>query len=361
MSSTYTRADVAKQNTSKSCWVTLQGVVYDITEFLEDHPGGDDVILEYAGKDVEQIMNDPLSHSHSKSAFSMLEEFKIGRLVDDVSSAAGSATSPFLPADAHLPDDFKPQETDVEKDYVQNQFLDLNKPLIPQMLSSNFSKEFYLEQVHIPRHKKDPATLMPYAFLEVFTKTPWYVIPSLWLPIAAVFFYVSTQQFRDVFTGDAWAVALKSFASSFGCYTFGVFFWTFLEYLFHRFLFHIDSFLPHHRFAYLMHFLLHGIHHYLPMDRYRLVMPPVLFAFLSFPMLLLAHAVFPPAVANGVIAGSYSMYVVYDTMHYALHHTKLPAYVREQKRYHLEHHYKNYELGFGVTSKFWDIVFRTAL
>lgn len=38
-------------------------------------------------------------------------------------------------------------------------------------------------------------------------------------------------------------------------------------------------------------------------------------------------------------------------MHYALHHTQLPAYLREQKRYHLAHHYKNFELGFGVTSE----------
>ena len=44
--------------------------------------------------------------------------------------------------------------------------------------------------------------------------------------------------------------------------------------------------------------------------------------------------------------------VVYDCMHYALHHTKLPAYMREQKKYHLAHHYKNFELGFGVTSMF---------
>ena len=42
--------------------------------------------------------------------------------------------------------------------------------------------------------------------------------------------------------------------------------------------------------------------------------------------------------------------VFYDCTHYALHHTKLPAYLREVKKYHLAHHYKNYELGFGVTS-----------
>jgi hypothetical protein len=61
--------------------------------------------------------------------------------------------------------------------------------------------------------------------------------------------------------------------------------------------------------------------------------------------------------------------VVYDCMHYAygflasckhvrlstvffrsLHHTMLPSYMREMKKYHLAHHYKNFELGFGVTS-----------
>lgn len=35
-----------------------------------------------------------------------------------------------------------------------------------------------------------------------------------------------------------------------------------------------------------------------------------------------------------------------------MHHTKLPAYLKEQKKYHLAHHYKNFELGFGVTSTF---------
>ena len=34
----------------------------------------------------------------------------------------------------------------------------------------------------------------------------------------------------------------------------------------------------------------------------------------------------------------------------SMHHTKLPSYLREQKKYHLAHHYKNFELGFGVTS-----------
>ena len=46
---------------------------------------------------------------------------------------------------------------------------------------------------------------------------------------------------------------------------------------------------------------------------------------------------------------------------YRLHHTRLPAYVRDMKKYHLAHHYKNFDLGFGVTSKIWDYVFNTVL
>ncbi|CCL99108.1 uncharacterized protein FIBRA_01122 [Fibroporia radiculosa] len=90
-------------------------------------------------------------------------------------------------------------------------------------------------------------------------------------------------------------------------------------------------------------------------------MPPAMFAALSFPMTKLAHALFPTAMANGTIAGAFAFYVLYDCMHYALHHTKLPSYVREMKKYHLAHHYKNFELGFGVTSKMWDYVFNTVL
>lgn len=61
-----------------------------------------------------------------------------------------------------------------------------------------------------------------------------------------------------------------------------------------------------------------------------------------------------------------------------LHHTRLPTYMREMKKYHLAHHYKNFELGFGVTSmsnrywvrllsdardagKIWDYIFNTVL
>lgn len=40
---------------------------------------------------------------------------------------------------------------------------------------------------------------------------------------------------------------------------------------------------------------------------------------------------------------------------------RLPSYYRELKKYHLQHHFADYENGFGVTSRFWDRVFGTEL
>ncbi|KAJ5668709.1 hypothetical protein N7462_009779 [Penicillium macrosclerotiorum] len=49
---TLTRAEIKQHNTRQSCWVAIHGAVYDVTEFLDAHPGGATVILRCAGKDA---------------------------------------------------------------------------------------------------------------------------------------------------------------------------------------------------------------------------------------------------------------------------------------------------------------------
>ena len=99
------------------------------------------------------------------------------------------------------------------------------------------------------------------------------------------------------------------------------------------------------------------------MDKYRLVMPPTLFVALAAPFWKFAHSVIfwnwhaaVAAYCGGVVG-----YVLYDMTHYFLHHENLPLWYKQLKKYHLQHHYFDYELGFGVTSKFWDDIFGTAL
>ncbi|EGN92522.1 hypothetical protein SERLA73DRAFT_147106 [Serpula lacrymans var. lacrymans S7.3] len=358
----YTLEDVESHKSSETCWITLRGKVYNVTGFLPDHPGGEDLILKHAGSDVEKVMKNPNEHDHSDSAYDMLEEYVIGRV--------GSETT-VVSDDWEAPDDFHPDNTDSAEDFEKTQFLDLRKPLLRQVWEANFSKSYYLKQVHQPRHLPYSARLFGSDILEMQTRTVWYVVPMFWLPITSYLFLRSLLQFSvplPSFTTNPF-LPLSSLSTAptdaiiktMLCFFFGNFVWTVLEYGMHRFLFHIDEMLPDRPLFLMLHFMLHGIHHYMPMDRLRLVMPPAMFFMLQMPFTRLAHLLFPPAIANGVIAGAFAFYILYDCMHYALHHTQLPAYLRHMKKYHLAHHYKNFELGFGVTSKIWDYVFNTVL
>ncbi|KAK7694509.1 hypothetical protein QCA50_001695 [Cerrena zonata] len=47
-----TLSEVSKHNTDKSCWVIIKNKVYDVTDFLAEHPGGAKIILKYAGRDA---------------------------------------------------------------------------------------------------------------------------------------------------------------------------------------------------------------------------------------------------------------------------------------------------------------------
>jgi 4-hydroxysphinganine ceramide fatty acyl 2-hydroxylase len=162
---------------------------------------------------------------------------------------------------------------------------------------------------------------------QMFTLTGWYVVPIVWLPITAFLFCRSAAQFSGIYTPvfeppSVFAATPVAYAQTLTCFFIGNIIWTLLEYTLHRFLFHIDEWLPDHPYFLTLHFLLHGVHHYLPMDKYvqrrldpsttdmfrwRLVMPPVLFFALSYPFTQLAHALFGMPIANGIIAGSFAM------------------------------------------------------
>ncbi|OTA65433.1 inositolphosphorylceramide-B C-26 hydroxylase [Hypoxylon sp. EC38] len=361
---TLTKSEVESHNTAKSCYVTIGTNVYDVTDFVESHPGGPDLILEYAGKDVADILKDTDSHKHSDSAYEILEESHVAFLVTEKLAPNGKVqekiadpqingkATPFVhPRTGMSCEEDLSKETDYTTDYKQHKFLDLNKPLLMQVWNGGFSKRFYLDQVHRPRHYKGGASAPLFGnFLEPLSLTPWWMVPLIWLPCVAYGTYLASEGFENKLSlGASWVL--------------GVFIWTLVEYVLHRCLFHLDDYLPDNRVGITLHFLLHGVHHYLPMDKYRLVMPPALFLVLATPFWKLAHALFywNWHLATAIYCGGIFGYICYDLTHYFLHHQNLPLWYKELKKYHLAHHFLDYELGFGVTSRFWDQVFGTEL
>lgn len=71
----YRLEEVAKRNSSKEIWLVIHGRVYDVTRFLNEHPGGEEVLLEQAGTDASESFEDV---GHSSDAREMLKQYYIG-------------------------------------------------------------------------------------------------------------------------------------------------------------------------------------------------------------------------------------------------------------------------------------------
>ncbi|MFZ1259752.1 MAG: sterol desaturase family protein, partial [Chitinophagaceae bacterium] len=150
-------------------------------------------------------------------------------------------------------------------------------------------------------HNKGQAQLFKNPYLEMLTKTHPLVIWGMYTPVMIYMVYYSgTIGFT---TGR---IALTFLG--------GMFFWTFFEYLAHRFLFHmIANSGRAKRFIYT----LHGNHHHYPRDKQRLFMPPV-------PSLILSSAIFGlmylilGSKAFMFFPGFLLGYLMYGTMHYAI-------------------------------------------
>ncbi len=183
-------------------------------------------------------------------------------------------------------------------------------------------------------------------FLEKYVATAHWSLPGLWsIPLVLYCLY------RAVFVaGEEPSTIVALFLA-------GMLGWTFFEYWLHRWIFH----LPPSRISFIrnIQFTLHGYHHEFPEDPGRLVAPPVM----AFPIagMLTAAVVFSfPGNWPSILAGTFFGYLCYDWVHYFSHHGRTRwAWGKFQRRFHMEHHYKNARTQFGLSSPLWDVVFLT--
>lgn len=198
-------------------------------------------------------------------------------------------------------------------------------------------------------HNKGQARLFKNNYLEYLTKTHPLVIWSIYLPIIGCMLYYSIAAVNISYAALA--------ASFFG----GILFWSLFEYAIHRFAFHHVA---ESERAQKIIYIIHGNHHEYPRDRERLFMPPVpslilaavIFAAMFFLSKLLGSTEYVFAFFPGFMLG----YLVYGTMHFAIHAWNPPfKWMKPLWRNHHLHHYKEEQKGFGVSSTLWDHVFGT--
>jgi len=198
-------------------------------------------------------------------------------------------------------------------------------------------------------NNKGQARLFENNFLESLTKTRPWVIYSIYIPVSAFMLYYSHAEhgFSVLFITGLYFAAMAS--------------WTLFEYFAHRYIFHLEAESPA---AQRIVYIFHGNHHEYPRDTDRLFMPPVPSIVLAFVIFSLIYGISALLTGNGAYAyiyfpGFINGYLIYVSMHYAIHAFAPPRGLKMLWRNHHLHHYKYPEKGFGVSSVFWDMVFRT--
>jgi fatty acid desaturase len=77
----YSRSEVLLHNKKESCWIIIENEVYDLTDFIKEHPGGSNIILSRAGEDATSYFK--VKHGLNLQINEMLQKFKLGELLEE--------------------------------------------------------------------------------------------------------------------------------------------------------------------------------------------------------------------------------------------------------------------------------------
>lgn len=204
-------------------------------------------------------------------------------------------------------------------------------------------------EIKMPEHMRPrrelSSRLFKSPFLERFTRTP------IWIPIGMYILLIFLSIYYAVL------VLSLNLLWIFPIFLGGFLFWTFAEYMIHRFVYHTES---NSRWLYRIQFTGHTVHHQHPIDPTRLAMPPLPSIILSSLFLGLFY-LFIKQWAFVFWPGFMAGYLTYISFHYLQHTIKSPMIpsLRKLWLYHQLHHYQNPYAAFGVSTLLWDRIFGT--
>eukprot|EP00873_Tetraselmis_striata_P018376 jgi/Tetstr1/438640/TSEL_027191.t1 len=84
----FTLEECEKHIAEEDCWLVIHGKVYDVTEMLDEHPGGGDILVSASGRDATDDFEDV---GHSTSAREWLQKYYIGEYAGGDPSAEKKA------------------------------------------------------------------------------------------------------------------------------------------------------------------------------------------------------------------------------------------------------------------------------
>lgn len=141
-----------------------------------------------------------------------------------------------------------------------------------------------------------------------------------------------------------------------GLFFTGLLSFTLVEYLAHRYIFHMGTYTTLRK---KLQYAFHGVHHDYPKDKDRLAMPPIMSLTIATALLFLFRLVMGD-FTFGFLPGFLMGYAGYLFVHYIVHAYQPPKNIfKKLWVHHGIHHYKNPERAFGVSSPLWDYIFRT--
>lgn len=197
---------------------------------------------------------------------------------------------------------------------------------------------------YIPPKNKGTKTLFRNPILEKLSRTHISVPLTVFAAYALYLLY--------------WSVSHTSLSagSTIGLFLLGFISFTLVEYLVHRYVYHLST---HTEWRKRFQYKAHGVHHEFPKDKDRLAMPPLLSITVATILLLLFRLVmgdFAFAFLPGFLVG----YAYYLSVHYVVHIYQPPKnFLRALWVNHSVHHYKDGDVVFGVSSPLWDYIFGT--
>ena len=183
-----------------------------------------------------------------------------------------------------------------------------------------------------------------YKGLEVFTKTHSYIPVSLFIIAGIVL---------SIYALNEHILSVPELLIS---YFAGLIVFTFVEYMMHRYIFHMALTTSIRKKT---QYLFHGVHHEYPRDKERLAMPPLASIALAIIIFGLINLIMG-RWSYGFVAGFLNGYALYLFVHYIVHAWKMPQNkLKTLWLYHNIHHYQDETVAFGVSSHLWDKIFGT--